>query len=293
MAMESKKEIYDIIPSEYIPKTKLIKKGTPIHTVLGQLLNVGIHFPLIAKPDIGMKALGVEKIESKDDLQAYLNKSSDDFLIQELITYTNEVGIFYTRLPNQKKGKITGIVSKEFLSVIGDGKNSIINLIKQKPRSHFQLNALKRKYGSELNTILEKGLEFVLVPYGSHTRGAKFIDKSDQQNERLLNTINSICTEIPGFFYGRLDILYSSLEELSDGKEFSIIEINGAGSEPTHMYDPKYSVFHAWQEILKHWNLLYKISIINNKMGHDFLSFREGTAMLRENNKLETQLKLF
>ena len=290
--MESKKEIYDIIPSEYIPKTKLIKKGTSLYTVLDLLVSVGINFPFIAKPDIGMKAFGVEKVESKDQLQSYLNKSSDDFLIQELITYTKEVGIFYTRLPNQKKGKITGIVSKEFLSVIGDGKNSILDLIKQNPRSYFQLAALKRKYGSQLNTILENEEQFVLVPYGSHTRGAKFIDKSDAQNERLLHTIDSICTEIPGFFYGRLDILYSSLEELSDGKEFSIIEINGAGSEPTHMYDPKYSLFHAWREIFRHWNLLYKISIINNKLGHDFISFKEGTAMLKANSKLETQLKL-
>jgi hypothetical protein len=38
-----------------------------------------------------------------------------------LIPFKNEVGIFYVRYPNEEKGKITGIVSKEFLIVTGNG----------------------------------------------------------------------------------------------------------------------------------------------------------------------------
>jgi hypothetical protein len=37
--------------------------------------------------------------------------------------------------------------------------------------------------------------------------------------------------------------MYENLEQLKDGKSFKIIEINGAKSEPTHMYDPKHSLF--------------------------------------------------
>lgn len=292
MAMESKKEIYDLIPSEYIPKTILIKQNTHINEILETMLRENISFPLIVKPDIGMKAFGVEKIRETNGLRSYLQRNSNDFLVQEFIGYPNEVGIFYVRYPNEQRGRITGIVSKEFLSVTGNGKDSILQLIKQNPRSHLQLSALRKVYGLHLHKILLANEKFILVPYGSHTRGAKFIDASEKINENLLKVIDSICTQIPGFYYGRLDILHTSLDELSKGQNFSIIEINGAGSEPTHIYDPKHSLFFAWHEIIRHWKMLYEISKINKKNGHFYLSYKDGTAMLRANGKLETRLKM-
>lgn len=292
MAMESKKEIYDIIPSQYIPKTLLVKKNSLLKNILPEALAAGINFPMIAKPDIGLKALGVEKLENSNDLLSYMIKSSKDFLIQELIEYPNEIGLFYVRFPDENKGTITGIVSKEFLAVKGNGQDSILQLIQQNPRSYFQLASLKQKYGQALGQILKAGENFILVPYGSHTRGAKFLDVSHQINNELLETINNICVQIPGFYFGRLDIRYDSFEELSAGKNFSIIEINGAGSEPTHIYDPKHSLFFAWKEISRHWKLLYQISRINHSKGHKYLSFKDGRKMLRANSKLEAQLKL-
>ena len=152
--------------------------------------------------------------------------------------------------------------------------------------------ALKKMHGLRLRKILSKNEKFILVPYGSHTRGAKFIDASEKENENLVKVIDSICTRIPGFYYGRLDILHTSLDELSKGENFSVIEINGAGSEPTHIYDPKHSLFFAWQEIIRHWKMLYEISKINKKRGHVYLSYKDGTAMLRANDKLEARLKM-
>ena len=293
MAMESKNDIYEIIPQEHIPNTVWIQKGATIADILQRIKIKGITFPFIAKPDIGMKALGVEKIFNESALEAYIEKSPENFLIQEFIPYRKEVGIFYVRMPGEAKGKITGIVSKEFLSVIGDGKSTLVELIKQNPRSHLQLSVLREELGAQLDTaVLTKGEEFILVPYGSHTRGAKFVDYSNYIDDELVLTIDAICTRVPEFYYGRLDVLYNSMEELAKGEKFSIIEINGAGAEPTHVYDPKHSVFFAWKEILKHWNLLNKISIINHRKGHPYLSFKDGRAMLKANDELESQLKL-
>ncbi len=293
MAMESKKEIYDIIPSEYIPKTVLIKKGMPISEIITEIKAAEIRFPLIAKPDIGMKAFGVDKISNENELANYINKFQGDFLIQELITYPGEVGIFYVRLPGESKGKISGIVKKNFLSVQGNGTDSIRQLIKSNPRCALQLPALIRKFGSTLDDIIPEGEVFVLVPYGSHTRGAEFIDISHMSNEKLENTLNNICTQIPGFYFGRLDIRYEDFDKLTTGENFSIIEINGAGSEPTHIYDPKHSLLYAWKEIIRHWSMLFEISELNNKGGFRYLSYSEGRAMLKANSKLEAQLRLF
>ena len=292
MAMESKKEIYDMIPDQYIPKTILVERTMQIPELLEEIKNKGMYFPLIAKPDIGMKAFAVDRIKNEEDLKSYIDRTSNSFLIQELIPHTNEVGIFYVRRPHEKKGRITGIVSKKFLSVIGDGKHTIEELIKKNPRSHFQLVPLQQKFGEQLNAVLDKDKEFILVPYGSHTRGAMFIDETHKVTPELLDTIHEICIQVPDFYYGRLDILHSSIEELAKGKNFSIIEINGAGSEATHIYDPKHSLFFAWKEIIKHWSLLNKISIDNYKKGHEYLSYKDGMAMLKANSELEEQLKL-
>ena len=292
MAMESKMEIYKIIPQQFIPKTIWVSKNAVSEEVLESVLAAGIGFPFIVKPDIGMKAFGVEKIHTKGAFKEYMLKTPSNFLVQELIPFTKEVGIFYVRKPCEAHGKITGIVSKEFLSVIGDGQSSILELIKKNPRSHLQLEALKKKFGFGLKRVLDEGEEFVLVPFGSHTRGAKFVDITHRLNNKLLDTIDGICSKMEGFHYGRLDVLYNSFEELSEGKNFSVIEINGAGGEATHIYDPGHSLIFAWKEITRHWGMLNEISMLNHKKGYSYLSFRDGRAMLRANGELEAQLKV-
>ena len=219
MAMESKMEIYNMIPKEHIPQTIFIERGEVPQIALKRIMEAGINFPFIAKPDIGMKAFGVEKIQNAAEFEEYFLKTPEHFIVQELIPYSNEVGIFYVRMPGETKGKITGIVSKKFLSVIGDGQRTILQLIKENPRSHLQLKALKKKFGFRLNEVLEKDREFILVPFGSHTRGAKFIDDTHKLNDGLLETIDGICSKMKGFYYGRLDVLHNSLEDLSQGKK--------------------------------------------------------------------------
>jgi D-alanine-D-alanine ligase-like ATP-grasp enzyme len=291
MAMESKNEIYQLIPKQYIPKTILVNSNAEIADILEEIINAEIHFPLIVKPDIGMKAFAVAKIENKEELAEYQKKIDKEFLIQELILFPNEMGIFYVRLPTEEMGQITGIVSKEFLSVTGNGVESISSLIQKNPRSHFQLGELKKRYGNYLETILPSGENFILVPYGSHTRGALFLDYSSKINEKLLKTVNDICGKIPGFYFGRMDIRYDAFEDLVEGKNFSIIEINGAGSEPTHIYDPAHSLYFAWKEIIRHWKILYQISMINHQKGHPFMSYANGMEMLQSNSALEKKLK--
>lgn len=291
MAMISKMDIYRMIPKEFIPKTLFVDKDEAAELIWERVLKQGIGFPFIAKPDIGMKAFGVEKIHSKDEFQKYVNWTPSHFLVQELIPYQKEVGIFYVRKPNETLGKITGIVSKEFLSISGDGQSTMLELIKRNPRSHLQLKVLQKKLGSQLQQVLEKGEEFILVPYGSHTRGAKFVDVSHKINKGLVQTIDGICSQMEGFHYGRLDVLYNTFEELCRGKNFSIIEVNGAGGEATHIYDPKHSLFWAWREVARHWGMLCDISIANKKAGYSYLSFKDGRAMLKQTGVLQAQLK--
>jgi hypothetical protein len=54
------------------------------------------------------------------------------------------------------------------------------------------------------------------MPYGNHARGAKFTDASHKVTQKL-DTINEMCLQIPGFFFGRMDVMYNSFE-LENGK---------------------------------------------------------------------------
>ncbi len=285
---ESKKEIYDLIPNQYYPKTELIKENSSFEMVLKSIEKAQIKFPFIVKPDIGLRGSAVKKINNLEDLKNYVAKANFDYLIQKLIPYPNEIGVFYVRFPDQKTGKITGIVAKEFMIIEGNGTNTMIELIKQNPRFEMQLKVLKIEFGNKLNEILPMGKKINLMPYGNHCRGSKFLDYSDKISGKLTAVINEISLQIPEFYFGRYDIMYSNWEDLENGKNFYIVELNGAASEPTHIYDPKHSLFFGWKTLAQHIAMMHKISVINHKRGFPYLSHKNGMIQYKlhqEQNK--------
>ncbi len=290
-ALESKKEIYDLIPKQYYPNTLFFSPNQHLEEIIASIKKSTINYPFIIKPDIGLQGLRVEKINNQTELEEYLSKVDYNFLIQEFVPYKNEIGLFYYRFPNEEKGLISGIVYKDFLIVKGNGIHTIEELIQQNPRFALQLNTLKRKFGNELTKVLSKDETLNLVPFGNHVRGSKFTDVSHWINKELIDTFNAICNQIPDFYYGRLDIMFHSRNDLEKGENFSIIELNGAGSEPTHIYDPKHSIFFAWNEIIKHYNVLYKISKHNKKIGHNYLTLKQSIALVKQNSMLTKHLK--
>lgn len=285
--MESKKKIYDLIPAEFYPATILVTLPADPDEVVARVHAYGLQYPLIAKPDIGARGMGVRKLHNEADLMAYCQESPLEFLVQEYADLPLEAGIFYCRLPGEKKGRITGIVSKEFLTVIGDGIHTIRELCQQEKRFILQLEALQKMHGNALDVVIAKGEIKELVPYGNHARGAKFIDDTCRATNALQEQIDLILQQVDRFYYGRMDIRFRTWEELEEGSAFSIIELNGAGSEPTHMYDPRHSIFFAWKEIIRHWDWCYRISRLNHKKGIPYMSFAEGVKMFRDNAQFE------
>lgn len=283
--MESKKEIYDLIPQKYYPTTLLIENKTAIDKIEQLIQSHQISYPFICKPNVGLRGTAVKKIHNPEELSNYLNKANFDFLVQNLIPYSNEIGLFYIKLPNEEKGKITGIVAKEFLILTGNGIKTIKELLEKDPRYQFQLKTLEEEYKEKLDTILKVNETINLVPYGNHCRGTKFIDASNLITPKLTDTFNTICNQIEGFNYGRMDIMFSSYEELENGINFQIVEINGAISEPTHIYDPNHSLLHGWKELTKHFHYLYLISKQNKQKGVPYLTFKQGVKEFKKHNQ--------
>lgn len=280
--MESKNEIYKLIPKKYYPKTVFLLKGTPTEIALQEMKKAEIQFPFIAKPDIGGRGRMVSKINNEAELSTYISIVKENFLLQEMVQWHLEAGIFYYRFPDQDNGHISGIVAKEFLTVTGDGKHTMLELLQLEKRFVLQIPALQKVYGNRLRQVLQPNHQELMVPYGNHARGSKFLDAGHQIDEALTQVIDAVCKQIPGFYFGRMDIKFNTWEELKQGENFSIVELNGSGSEPTHIYDPKHSIFFAWKEIIRHWHLLQRISAINHKQNNiAYMSFKEGMQMLK------------
>ncbi len=271
--MESKYDVYKLLPSNTYPSTIHFNKDKQNIDIQYLISNSKLTYPLIAKPDYGEKGIAVKKINSAEELEDYTKKMPVPFLIQEYIPYDNEVGIFYWRMPNSDKGHISGIVAKEQVVIVGNGKSTIEELVLSNDRYLLQLEQVRQTYPTRIHHVLPKGESMVLIPYGNHARGSKFTDISHKITDKLTDTIDKICRQVDGFYYGRLDIRYNTWEDLEEGKNLSIIELNGSGSEPTHIYDPKHSITDAWRIIIQHWNILYKISKANRKLGVKFNSF--------------------
>nr|WP_295921829.1 NRDE family protein [uncultured Dyadobacter sp.] len=283
---ERKSDIYPLLPPGSYPKTVLCKAGMNAGTLGTLFTEHGLDFPLIAKPDIGERGMQVKLLRTRQELETYRIASKVDFLLQEYMAYENEVGIFYYRFPGSAGGHISGIVGKEFLSVKGDGQSTLLSLLMRDDRAVLQLSALARAYGKQLERIPAADEKVNLVPYGNHSRGAKFIDLTSRITPELSRVIDQLCRQIPGFFFGRMDIRFKSWDDLEAGKNFSIIELNGTGSEPTHIYDPGHSLLFAWKEIYRHWKIVYQISMSNVHAGTQrLMTWQEGRQMRHDHKR--------
>ena len=131
--MESKWDIHNILPKEYRPETLFFQAGSEPEKVIEIISENNLSYPLIGKPDIGLKGIAVKKLDTEVALVEYVKNAEFNFLVQEFVSFRNEVGIFYYRYPNEIKVHISGIVGKEFVAVTGDGTSTIKELLFKTP----------------------------------------------------------------------------------------------------------------------------------------------------------------
>ena len=135
-----------------------------------------IEFPLIAKPDIGFRGLLVKKVDSIEALKKYLKSYPIDIIIQEFLDYENECGVFYHRNPNEKEGRISSVTLKKFISVIGDGKTTLKDLILNDKRAKLYFDLFESIHKNKLDKIPKKDKKVKLSVIGNHSKGTQFIN---------------------------------------------------------------------------------------------------------------------
>lgn len=238
-------------------------------------------FPLILKSDVGCVGKGVVKLKSPSDIADKTPLLLGKFILQKFTPFEHECGIFYTRLNGQPK--ITGINIKHFPSVVGNGVDSIDTLARSHERYSAHWNAFLQEH--DLSEVLDAGVEKRVSFIGSHTLGCKFTDDTHLLTKELEQQIFSLFDSQPGFNFGRVDIKFESLEALQKG-EFVVIEVNGVASLPTHMFDPKYTVWQAYKIFLSHAKLLVKIAKQNRRQSMELMSYGDAIKQIKANQSM-------
>lgn len=281
---EGKKEMYDMLPEHSYPKTTYISPTIPFEEVVKRVQQLGLGYPLCVKPESGLKGLLFRKVDSEEKLKFYHERVPVEYIIQELVEAPLEVSVFYYRYPNKAKGIISGFIQKEMMHLYGDGKHTLWELILEHPKARHRQEEMRIKHESKLATVLPDGEKYILTHAANLNRGARFTNLKELIDERMLEIFDPISHRC-SFYYGRYDIKCNSIEELKQGK-FVILEFNGTGAEPNHVYNAGYSWFKALAVFAHHWKVMYEIGRYNHRHhGVRYWGNREGYTFLQRARK--------
>lgn len=283
----SKNKQLEYLPQQFKPKTMFVASGTDTKDLIARFTSSGIAYPAIAKPDRLERGVGITIIKTEQELTAYHKRIAADYVIQEFINYEFEAGVFFFRYHFNDNGTINSLVLKEFLSVTGDGEHSVAELLKQKNRGLLVYEKLSKQLADGMQTVPAEGEKIILEPIGNHNRGTMFINGNALVNKNLVVAFTEIANHLPDFYYGRFDIKAPSKEDFLAGKNIKVLEVNGVNAEPAHIYDPKFPLIKAWRVLLFHWFVISKISALNKKRGHTYMTFSEARQLFR-NRKINS-----
>lgn len=248
----SKSGILKMLPVEKVPN--FVRVSPPF--ALDEKILEELEFPMILKPDVGERGIGVVLIEHLEQLHDALNQRQHPQILQRYVDLAEEFGIFVVKKPGSAQFTVTSITSKKFLCVIGDGKRSVGSLIQNDLRNQRYLGQLSPNI---LEVIPAQEEIVYLQPIGNHNRGTMFCDARQLNCQLLEEQMNVLLKSLNGFRMGRLDLRAESWEALLQG-HYQIIELNGSASEPTHIYQPGFSFFEAQKTLFKQWHLMASIA---------------------------------
>jgi hypothetical protein len=252
--------------------TSIVAHGSEVEADTGEaaMAAAGIAYPVIAKPDIGCNGTGVRLIRDRTGLLCY----SKDFpcgerlLLQEFVPDEGEAGIFYVRHPAEQTGRITSITLKHAPVLIGDGRSTLEQLVLADPRAGRVPHLYLPRLQARLHEVPPQGERVRLVFVGNHCKGSIFEDGTHLVTPALTQSFERIARAVPDFYFGRIDVRFASLPTLLRGEGFRIIEINGAGSEATHVWDPRTRLLDAWRAQFFHYGAAFRIGAANRARGH-------------------------
>lgn len=229
----------------------------------------GLSLPLVVKPDIGCNGTGIRRADTIAALEAALAAFPRGvvLLLQRLIPFEGEAGIFYVRRPDEPTGRITSLTLKSAPRITGDGVSTIRELVLADERSGRVPDIYLPRLQGRHDEVLPPGVGLTLVFAGNHCKGSIFADGGRDITAALGRRIDAIMRDIPDFHFGRIDVKFQTLAALRAGDGFQIIEINGVGSEATHIWDSSTTLAKAYRDQLSHYRMAFEIGAVMRRRG--------------------------
>lgn len=246
-------------------------------TALAALAAAGLALPVVAKPDLGCRGAGVKLVRTPAELQSYLAAfpPGATLLLQRLVPFEGEAGVFYCRRPGQAHGRVVSITLKYFPYVIGDGQRTLRELILADPRAGSLTHLYFKRHTARLDTVPAEGEAIRLAFAGSHSRGAIFRNGTHLVTPEMESRFDDIAQRLPEFHFGRFDVRFEDFAEVQAGHGFTIVEVNGAGAESTHIWDRRTGLIEAWRDLMRQYHWLFEIGAANRARGFAPMSLAE------------------
>ncbi|WP_458070832.1 hypothetical protein [Rhodanobacter sp. BL-MT-08] len=247
----------------------LIGAQTVLTDLTDAMARTGLQFPVMVKPDLGWCGFGVNKISERPELERYLSRypREQTLLLQRYLPEDGEAGLFYAREPDSAAGELIGVLLRHYPQAVGNGRDTLAELVAGDAR-------LRRSMGSHLHRgdyepayVPRAGEKVRLSTIASTRVGGLYEDATALVTPALRARVDAIARDMRDFHIGRFDVRFTTLEALQRG-EFTIMEVNGAGSEAVHAWDPKYSIRQVYRMVFAKQRLLFRIADANRRKGH-------------------------
>ncbi|MDP9108849.1 MAG: hypothetical protein M3N23_07245 [Pseudomonadota bacterium] len=225
------------------------------------LQEAGLSFPLIAKPDLGLCGYGVQKVVDMPALLAYCAAfpCGETIVVQQYLDAPGEAGLFYARDPDSGHARLIGLALRTFPSVTGDGQRNLDQLIRADTRARRSIGSAQHHSDIDGARVPAAGEVVRLATIGSTRVGGLYRNGASLITPALVAAVDAIARDMPQFYCGRFDVRFDDLAQLQSGRGFSIIEINGAGSEAIEAWDPAIGVLQAFDIIFAKQRCLFAI----------------------------------
>jgi membrane protein DedA with SNARE-associated domain len=240
------------------------------------MADIGIDFPLVAKPDIGWHGFGVRRIDDRADLREYIARFPEGakMMLQRFLPCAGEAAVLYARMPSEEKGRIRSLTFRYYPHVIGDGRSTLRDLIYTDPRArwkarlHLGVDPSHRALSmGDLAQVPASGEVVQIALIGNQRAGGLYRDARHYITPMLEARFDAIARSMSEFHYGRFDIRFESTEALVRGEDFAICEINGIGGEAIDAWDPQLPVGEAYRRLFNEQKLLFRIGALNRARG--------------------------
>lgn len=279
MLDESKEAIDRIIPPQYRPTTVLYD---PSMSLTAQLTAAHLNYPIIIKPDIGLKGHHVYNIKNSTEAQGLIGTldMGRRWLLQEYIDYEREYALLVARWPDSDKIEILSLIEKKYPTVVGDGISTLKDLILEHPHPYLCKPTVLKRWEAKSASIPESGTSIIIDNIGNYSRGATFHSLMDCISADFCKECSNYLQGFNQLYFYRMDLKADDQRALASG-HFKIVEVNGTKSEPLHIYDKRHTFWQNARHIKRHWQIMSEISRFNTDKGFELPSFSDGIAAVK------------